>query len=162
MSVYEDKDLQKHCELRNEHELTSDNLLIKFISTYYPNTYDVYRTTYQWERYDYKIENTSKSTSTKVEFKQRDFSIEDYNQYKTEGFALSISKLNNCDVILYYINTTNELLHIRTDKVKQLLEEKKLKVVERNVYRYQYAKNKGKHIEKLVLIPIQYWKVYNL
>lgn len=159
---YSKKEIQEHCEKREQHEKETDKYLTNFVNTYFPNTYQINRTTNQWDKYDYLIYNTIKHTYCKVECKVRNFNLNQYDKYKEEGFALSYDKINNADSIIYIIPITNEILTIKTNTIKQLINEGKLKIVKKNVNRYQYTTHKDKHEEQLILIPYVYWKVYNI
>jgi hypothetical protein len=159
---YSKKEIQDHCIKREEHEKETDKYLNNFVNKYFPDRYIVNRTTNQWGRYDCLIYDTIKHTYCRVECKTRNFNINQYNKYKEEGFCLSLSKLDNADVIIYIIPISNEILQIRTNTIKQLINESKLKVVKKQVNRYQYTTYKEKHEEQLILIPYQYFKVYKM
>jgi hypothetical protein len=156
------KDLiNKHRQERDIHEEHTDDVINKFIDKFYPDRYILNRTD-EWQHYDYIVYDKINKSYCKVEAKERYFNHEQYNKYKKEGFALSYHKLNTADVILYYIPLTNEILQIRTSKIKQLLNENKIKTVIKSVDKYQYSKELGKHTQHLVLIPYEYWRVYNM
>jgi hypothetical protein len=159
---YSKKEIQQHCEKREQHEKETDKYLNNFVNTYFPERYIINRTTNQWDRYDYLSFDTIKHTYCKVECKTRNFNINQYNKYKEEGFCLSLSKLDNADSIIYIIPIANEILQIRTNAIKQLINEEKLKVVKKQVNRYQYTNIKDKHEEQLILIPYQYFKAYKM
>lgn len=161
MYKYSYGELQEHCKRRNEHEEETDKMLLNWINEYYPNRYIVNRTS-QWEKYDYLIYDQIKHTYCKAECKVRNFTIDKYNKYKEEGFCLSYDKINTADVIIYIIPLTNEILQIRTSKIKQLLNENKIKTCQKYVNRYQYTTYKEKHNESLILIPYNEWKIYTM
>ena len=75
---------------------------------------------------------------------------------------MSYDKLNNANSIIYIIPIANEILQIRTNTIKQLINDGKLKIVSKNVNRYQYTTYKEKHEEQLILIPYQYFKPYKM
>lgn len=159
---YSEKEIQQHCFKREEHEKETDIYLNNFVNKYFPDRYIVNRTTNQWDRYDYLIYDTIKHTYCRVECKTRNFNINQYNKYKEEGFCLSYDKINTADVIIYIISLTNEILQIRTSKIKQLLNENKIKICQKYVNRYQYTTYKEKHNESLILIPYNQWKIYTM
>lgn len=159
---YSKKEIQQHCEKREQHEKETDKYLNNFVNTYFPERYIINRTTNQWERYDYLIYDQIKHTYCRVECKTRNFNINQYNKYKEEGFCLSYDKLDNADTIIYIIPIANEVLQIRTNAIKQLIKEGKLKIVKKKVNRYQYTNIKDKHEEQLILIPYQYFKAYKM
>ena len=161
MYKYSKKEIQEHCIKRNAHEEETDKILVSWIEKYYPNTYIINRSG-EWEKFDYLIFNTIDKRYCKVECKTRYFTMEQYNKYSVDGFALSYDKINYSDVIIYFIPITNEVLQIRTNKIKQLLTSGKINTTVKQVNRYQYTKRKDKHDETLVMIPKQYWKVYQM
>ena len=158
---YSYEEIQEHCIKRNSHEEETDKLLNSWIDKYYPNTYTINRSA-EWDKFDYLIFNQRNKHYCKVECKTRYFTMEQYNKYSIEGFCLSYDKINYSDVIIYFIPLTNEVLQIRTSKIKELLNENKIKICQKSVNRYQYTNVKDKHNESLVLIPKQYWKVYQI
>lgn len=162
MYKYSYGEIQEHCIKRNAHEEETDKMLLNWINKYYPNRYIVNRTSGQWEKYDYLIYDQIKHTYCKAECKVRNFTIDKYNKYKEEGFCLSYDKINTADVIIYIIPLTNEILQIRTSKIKQLLNENKIKICQKYVNRYQYTTYKEKHNESLILIPYSEWKIYTM
>ena len=162
MYKYTKEEIEQHSIRRNKHEEETDKLLVSWIEKYYPNTYIINRTKGQWEKFDYLIFNTIDKRYCKVECKTRYFTMEQYNKYSTEGFCLSYDKINYSDVVIYFIPLTNEVLQIRTSKIKELLNESKIKICQKSVNRYQYTNVKDKHNESLLLIPKQYWKVYQM
>ena len=162
MYKYSYGEIQEHCIKRNAHEEETDKMLLNWINKYFPNRYIVNRTSGQWEKYDYLIYDQIKHTYCKAECKVRNFTIDKYNKYKEEGFCLSYDKINTADVIIYIIPLTNEILQIRTSKIKQLLNENKIKICQKYVNRYQYTSYKEKHNESLILIPYNQWKIYTM
>ena len=162
MYKYSYGEIQEHCTKREEHEKETDIYLNNFVNKYFPDRYIINRTKGQWDKYDYLIYDTIKHTYCKAECKVRNFNINQYNKYRDEGFALSYDKINSSDVIIYIIPLTNEILQIRTTKIKDLLNENKIHIVEKSVNRYQYTSYKEKHNESLIMIPIQYWKIYTM
>lgn len=162
MYKYSEEEIKQHCVKREEHEKETDIYLNNFVNKYFPDRYIINRTTNQWDRYDYLIYDQIKHTYCKVECKVRNFNINQYNKYKEEGFALSYDKIDTADVIIYIIPLTNEILQIRTSKIKQLLNEKKIKICQKYVNRYQYTTYKEKHNENLILIPYNECKVYTM
>lgn len=161
MYKYTKEEIDEHRIGRNKHEEETDKLLNNWIEKYYPNTYIINRTD-EWEHFDYLIYSQIKKTYCKVECKTRYLTMAQYNKYSIEGFALSYDKINNADVIVYFIPLTNEVLQIKTNKIKQLLTEGKIKTVVKKVNRYQYTTHKDKRDETLVMIPKWYWKVYTM
>lgn len=159
---YSEKEIQQHCIKREKHEKETDNYLNNFVNKYFPDRYIINRTNGQWSRYDYLIYDQIKHTYCKAECKVRNFTIDKYNKYKEEGFCLSYDKINYSDVIIYFIPLTNEVLQLRTSKIKELLNENKIHICQKSVNRYQFTNVKDKHNESLLLIPKQYWKVYNI
>lgn len=157
---YSQKEIQEHCEKREQHEKETDKYLNNFVNTYFPNRYIINRTNGQWERYDYLIYDQIKHTYCKVESKVRNLTKEQYDKYKNEGFCLSYNKINTCDVVIYFIPITNEILQIRTSKIKELLNQNKIHIVQKSVNRYQYTSYKDKHNETLLLIPYTEWKIF--
>lgn len=162
MYKYSYGEIQEHRIGRNKHEEETDKLLVSWIEKYFPNTYIVNRTNDEWEKFDYLIYSIPKQTYCKVECKTRYFTMEQYNKYSIEGFCLSYDKINYSDVIIYFIPLTNEVLQIRTSKIKQLLNENKIKICQKYVNRYQYTTYKEKHNESLILIPYNEWKIYTM
>lgn len=162
MYKYSYGEIQEHCIRRNEHEAETDKLLLDWINKYYPNRYIVNRTEGQWEKFDCLIYDQINKHYCKVECKTRYFTMEQYNKYSIEGFCLSYDKINYSDVVIYFIPLTNEVLQIRTNKIKELLNENKIRLCQRSVNRYQYTNIKDKHNESLLLIPKQYWRVYQM
>lgn len=161
MYKYSSEEINEHRIKRNVHEEKTDKMLLEWINKYYSNRYIVNRTE-EFERYDYIIYDSIIHTYCKVECKVRNLTKEQYDKYKDEGLALSYDKINTCDVIIYFIPITNEVLQIRTSRIKQLLNENKIKICQKYVNRYQYTTYKEKHNETLLLIPYSEWKVYNL
>lgn len=159
---YSEKEIQEHCIKREEHEKETANYLNNFVNTYFPDRYIINRTNGQWDRYDYLIYDIIKHTYCKVECKTRNFNINQYNKYKEEGFALSYDKIENADTIIYIIPIANEILQIRTNTIKQLINDNKLKVVKKKVNIYHYTTHKEKHDEELILIPYRYFKTYKM
>lgn len=161
MYKYSSEEINHHRLVRNEHENETDKMFAEWIEKNFSNRYIVNRTA-EFDRYDYLIYDSIKHSYCKVESKVRNFTIDKYNKYKDEGFALSYDKINTCDVIIYFIPITNEVLQIRTSKIKELLNENKIRIVQKYVNRYQYTKYKEKHDETLLIIPYEYWKVYQM
>lgn len=152
-----EKRINEHCEKRNKYEEKADEIVNKFISTYFGDyNWTVTRTKSEWEHYDYII------SQSKVEFKQRWFKdINQYNKYKEEGFCLSYDKINNADVILYHIPITNEMLYIKCKLIKELYNANQIKLVKKKVNKYQFT-DLGKHEENLLLIPYKYFTIYKM
>ena len=161
MYKYSKEEINEHRIGRNKHEEETDKLLNSWIEKYFPNIYIINRTD-EWENYDYMIYNQINKYYCKVECKTRYFTMEQYNKYSVDGFALSYDKINYSDVIIYFIPITNEVLQIRTSKIKELLTSGKINTTVKQVNRYQYTNIKDKHDETLIVIPKQYWKVWKM
>lgn len=161
MYKYTSEEINEHRIVRNKHEEETDDLFITWINKHFPNTYIINRTD-EWENYDYMCYNKIKQTYSKIEAKLRNLDETKYNKYREQGFCLSYDKMNTCDVVVYIIPYSNEILTIKTSKIKDLLNQNKIHIVQKLVNKYQYTKRKEKHDETLLIIPYSEWKVYNM